>query len=73
MKEVPVYLNKLRADIIAEIDSVLEQRNIELKDEIEELKEKIDMMEQRYENMDALITDRKQKTKKRSWVGSILK
>lgn len=73
MKEIPVYLNKLRADIIAEIDSVLEQRNSELKDKIEELKGKIDMIEQRYENMDGLISDRKQKAKKRSWIGSILR
>lgn len=71
---VAAAVNKLKVDILGELDRVIERRNNELKNEIEDLKEKIDYLEQeRNAKLDDFISEWRDKNKKKGILGSIFK
>ena len=65
-----VALNRLRQDLLGEVNRTMERRNMELLDEIEGLKEKIDYVEQeRNTKLDEFISEWRERNKKKGFLG----
>lgn len=67
-------VNKLRVDLVGEIDKVVEKRNKELREEIEDLQEKMDYLEQeRNAKLDEFISEWRDKNRKKGLMERIFK
>jgi DNA-binding transcriptional MerR regulator len=71
---VSLAMNKLKVDLLGEMDRMIEQRNSELKDEIEDLREKIDYLEtERNAKLDEFISEWREKNRKKGLIEKIFK
>jgi DNA-binding transcriptional MerR regulator len=71
---VALAMNRLKVDLLGEMDKMIERRNSELKDEIEDLREKIDYLEtERNAKLDEFISEWREKNRKKGLIEKIFK
>lgn len=69
-----VAINRLKLDLLGEVNKTMERRNLEIMEEVEELKEQMIYIEQeRNEKLDGFISEWRQRNNKKSLLGRLFK